>query len=47
VNRAQLRQPRLAEMVADILRERIISGQVVHCGKLATQEDLLAAFNVS
>lgn len=43
----QLRQPRLAEMVASILRERIISGELSDGDALARQEDLLEEFNVS
>lgn len=43
----QLRQPRLAEMVASILRDRILSGELPDGESLPKQEDLLAEFNVS
>ena len=42
-----LHQPRLAEMVADILRERIVSGQLQDGASLPRQEDLLQEFRVS
>lgn len=45
--KVQLRQPRLAEMVADILRERILSGELEDGDTLPKQEDLLDEFNVS
>lgn len=43
----QLRQPRLAEMVASILRERIINGELSDGDALPRQEDLLEEFSVS
>jgi GntR family transcriptional repressor for pyruvate dehydrogenase complex len=43
----QLHQPRLAEMVADALRDRIINGLLKDGDGLPRQEDLLAEFNVS
>lgn len=43
----QIHQPRLAEMVADALRDRIIGGQLKDGDGLPRQEDLLAEFNVS
>jgi GntR family transcriptional repressor for pyruvate dehydrogenase complex len=46
-SRAQLRAPRLAEMVAEVLRERIVTGELPDGGKLPRQEDLLEEFNVS
>ena len=45
--KTQLRQPRLAEMVADILRKRIISGELADGSLLATQEELIDEFSVS
>lgn len=45
--RPQLRQPRLAEMVAAELRERILSGQIPDGGSLPKHEDLLEEFQVS
>jgi DNA-binding FadR family transcriptional regulator len=42
-----LHSPRLADLVAGILRERILSGQVEDGGMLARQEDLLEEFKVS
>jgi len=45
--RAQLRQPRLAEMVAGILREKILSGELADGSLLAKQEELIQEFNVS
>ncbi len=45
--RPQLRQPRLAEMVASILRERIISGELSDGALLPKQDELLAEFRVS
>lgn len=45
--RAQLRQPRLAEMVAKMLRDRIMAGEFGHGEELPRQEDLLAEFQVS
>jgi DNA-binding FadR family transcriptional regulator len=43
----QLRQPRLAEMVADVLRRRVMSGALPDGSMLPKQEDLLAEFRVS
>jgi len=42
-----IHQPRLAEMVADVLRERIVSGQLEDGASLPRQEDLLQEFRVS
>jgi GntR family transcriptional repressor for pyruvate dehydrogenase complex len=42
-----IHQPRLAEMVADVLRERIVSGQLQDGASLPRQEDLLQEFRVS
>ena len=42
-----LRQPRLAEMVADVLRRRILSGVLADGDLLPKQEDLLDEFGVS
>jgi GntR family transcriptional repressor for pyruvate dehydrogenase complex len=46
-NRVQLHQPRLAEMVADVLRERIVTGVLQDGDLLPRQEDLLDEFAVS
>jgi GntR family transcriptional regulator, transcriptional repressor for pyruvate dehydrogenase complex len=43
----QIHQPRLAEMVADVLRDRIVTGRLKDGDELPRQEDLLAEFNVS
>jgi GntR family transcriptional repressor for pyruvate dehydrogenase complex len=43
----QIHQPRLAEVVADVLRERIVSGQLRDGDGLPRQEDLLHEFQVS
>jgi DNA-binding FadR family transcriptional regulator len=45
--RRQLRQPRLAEIVATALRERITSGQLADGGRLPKQEELLEEFGIS
>ena len=45
--RAQLRQPRLAEVVAGILRDRILTGELADGSLLAKQEELIEEFNVS
>ncbi len=45
--RRQYRQPRLAEMIAGELRERILSGDLPDGSLLPKQEDLLEEFNVS
>jgi DNA-binding FadR family transcriptional regulator len=46
-NRRQLRQPRLAELVADELRSRITSGAIRDGDMLPKLEDLLDEFQVS
>lgn len=43
----QLHQPRLAEVVAGVLRDRIVSGQLRDGDTLPRQEDLLQEFRVS
>jgi GntR family transcriptional repressor for pyruvate dehydrogenase complex len=43
----QLRQPRLAEMVADALRDRILSGDLADGAQLPPQEELLNDYRVS
>jgi DNA-binding FadR family transcriptional regulator len=43
----QLRQPRLAELVASKLRDEILSGRLTEGDSLPRQEDLLADFKVS
>ena len=43
----QLRQPRLAEMVADTLRSRILSGALADGAMLPKQEELVNEFRVS
>ena len=43
----QLRQPRLAEMVAAALRDRILSGALEDGSMLPKQDELLAEFGVS
>lgn len=43
----QLRQPRLAEMVAAILRDRILRGELKDGDALAAQDELLQEFQVS
>jgi GntR family transcriptional repressor for pyruvate dehydrogenase complex len=45
--RIQLHQPRLAEMVAGLLRERILSGALRDGDALPRQEDLLKEFGIS
>ena len=45
--RAQLRQPRLAEMVAGALRGRILSGDLADGAMLPKQDELLEEFGVS
>lgn len=45
--RSQLRQPRLAEMVADRLRSRILNGELADGDLLPKQEELLHEFQVS
>jgi DNA-binding FadR family transcriptional regulator len=46
-SRTQLHQPRLAEMVAGLLRERILSGTLRDGDALPRQEDLLKEFGIS
>src|ERR687892_2606249 len=43
----QLSQPRVAEMVADILRARIVDGEMADGDLLPKQDDLLDEFRVS
>jgi GntR family transcriptional regulator, transcriptional repressor for pyruvate dehydrogenase complex len=43
----QIHQPRLAEMVAEVLRERIVTGVLQDGAFLPRQEDLLLEFRVS
>jgi GntR family transcriptional repressor for pyruvate dehydrogenase complex len=43
----QLRQPRLAELIASKLRNEILSGRLTEGDSLPRQEDLLADFKVS
>jgi DNA-binding FadR family transcriptional regulator len=45
--RHQLRQPRLAEMVAGALRTRILSGELADGAMLPKQDELLEEFGVS
>jgi DNA-binding FadR family transcriptional regulator len=45
--RGQLRQPRVAEVVADILRERIISGELRDGDLLPKQDELVEEFRIS
>lgn len=45
--RHQLRQPRIAEMIAAVLRERIVSGELVDGERLSKQDELLEEFDVS
>jgi len=47
VRKVHMHQPRLAEMVADVLRDRIVSGQLGDGAWLPRQEDLLQEFRVS
>lgn len=42
-----VRQPRIAEMVADILREQLLSGVIADGDELPSQDDLLQRFGVS
>ncbi|TDD88871.1 FadR family transcriptional regulator [Actinomadura darangshiensis] len=44
---ARIRQPRLADMVASVLRERIVSGELADGELIGPQDDLLAEFGVS
>jgi GntR family transcriptional repressor for pyruvate dehydrogenase complex len=43
--RAQFRQPKVSDMVADLLRQRVLSGELE--GMLPSQDALLAEFNIS
>lgn len=45
--RGQLRQPRLADMVASVLRERIVDGQLGDGDLLPKQDELLEEFRIS
>ena len=45
--RTRLSQPRVAEMVADILRARIVDGELADGDLLPKQDDLIAEFRVS
>lgn len=45
--RPQLHQPRLAEVVAGVLRNRIVEGQLADGARLPKQDDLLREFRVS
>src|SRR3954462_298831 len=46
-SRAKLRQPRVAEMLADVLRDRILSGELADGDLLPKQDDLLEEFGTS
>ena len=46
-SRAKLRQPRVAEMLADVLRDRILSGELQDGALLPRQDDLVAEFGTS
>jgi GntR family transcriptional repressor for pyruvate dehydrogenase complex len=45
--RARLRQPRVAEMMADVLRQQILSGELTDGALLPKQDDLLEEFGTS
>ena len=45
--RAQLRQPRRADMVASVLRERIVNGELGDGDLLPKQDELLEEFRIS
>ena len=45
--RRRLHQPRVAEVVADALRERIISGELPDGSSLPKQDDMLEEFGIS
>jgi GntR family transcriptional repressor for pyruvate dehydrogenase complex len=45
--RGQLRQPRLADMVASVLRERIVDGELGDGDLLPKQDELLEEFRIS
>ncbi len=46
-SRARLRQPRVAEMLASVLREQIVSGELADGAMLPKQDDLIAEFGTS
>lgn len=46
-SRTRLRQPRVAEMLADVLRDRILSGELADGSLLPKQDDLLAEYRTS
>lgn len=46
-SRTKLRQPILAEMIADQLRDRIVSGELKDSDSLPKQDELIAEFQVS
>lgn len=46
-SRPRIRQPRVAEMLADVLRERILSGELEDGAMLPKQDDLLAEYRTS
>ncbi|MFN2537909.1 MAG: FadR/GntR family transcriptional regulator [Mycobacteriales bacterium] len=46
-SRAKLRQPRVAELLADVLRDRILSGELDDGALLPKQDDLLTEFGTS
>jgi DNA-binding FadR family transcriptional regulator len=45
--RPRIQSPRLADLIAGVLRERILSGELKDGETLARQEDLIEEFNVS
>ncbi|MFC5752717.1 FadR/GntR family transcriptional regulator [Actinomadura rugatobispora] len=45
--RAQFRQPRVAEVIAGILRDRIVDGELANGDSLPKQEDLMSEFGIS
>src|SRR4051795_10151578 len=45
--RGQLRQPRLADMVASVLRDRIVNGELGNGDLLPKQDELLEEFRIS
>ena len=45
--RRRLRQPRVAEIVADVLRSRILSGEIGDGDQLPKQDEMIAEFGVS
>jgi GntR family transcriptional repressor for pyruvate dehydrogenase complex len=47
VRREQLRQPRLAEVVAAVLRERIVNGELGDGDMLPKQDELIAEYRIS